>query len=292
MSFKNDTLSTTRLSRSQGNSKAGSLCNFHTHTSFCDGADTPRELVEVALQKGMRALGFSGHTPLCYGDPGTMTLDGENEYKQEVLRLRDEYEGRIEIYLGLENDAIDPHDRDDYEYIVGAVHFVVKDGERYCVDMSMAEMDRALRDGFSGDGLALIRNYFEQMVHFTKNTRPDILAHFDLPVKFNSGNRYFDEESPAYQKLALEALEAASAYCQVVELNTGGMARGYRDTPYPAPFILKRLHELKCPVILSADAHQAQNLDFAFDNATELLRQTGFSERAQFGKNGFYMVEL
>ena len=35
--------------------------NFHTHTTFCDGKDTPEQMVLAAIQKGFSALGFSGH---------------------------------------------------------------------------------------------------------------------------------------------------------------------------------------------------------------------------------------
>ena len=35
--------------------------NFHTHTVFCDGKSTAREMVEQAIKLGFTALGFSGH---------------------------------------------------------------------------------------------------------------------------------------------------------------------------------------------------------------------------------------
>ena len=38
------------------------LSNFHTHTSFCDGKNTPEELVLYAIEQGCAELGFSGHS--------------------------------------------------------------------------------------------------------------------------------------------------------------------------------------------------------------------------------------
>ena len=35
--------------------------NYHTHTVFCDGADTPEDVVLAAIGKGFTHLGFSGH---------------------------------------------------------------------------------------------------------------------------------------------------------------------------------------------------------------------------------------
>ena len=36
--------------------------NYHTHTDFCDGQNTPEEMAEAAAKKGFTALGFSGHS--------------------------------------------------------------------------------------------------------------------------------------------------------------------------------------------------------------------------------------
>ena len=36
--------------------------NLHTHTCFCDGKNTPEEMVISAIEKGMDVLGFSGHS--------------------------------------------------------------------------------------------------------------------------------------------------------------------------------------------------------------------------------------
>ena len=35
--------------------------NFHTHTVFCDGADTAEDMVLAAIDMGMDEIGFSGH---------------------------------------------------------------------------------------------------------------------------------------------------------------------------------------------------------------------------------------
>ena len=35
--------------------------NLHTHSSYCDGKDTPEELVLYAISAGFSSIGFSGH---------------------------------------------------------------------------------------------------------------------------------------------------------------------------------------------------------------------------------------
>ncbi len=44
---------------------------------------------------------------------------------------------------------------------------------------------------------------------------------------------------PRYRAAALEALHAADPDATLLEINTGGVARGYRAAPYPALFLLR-----------------------------------------------------
>ena len=46
------------------------LSNLHTHSTFCDGVNTPEEIVKSAVERGFSSVGFSGHGytdfDLCY----------------------------------------------------------------------------------------------------------------------------------------------------------------------------------------------------------------------------------
>mgnify|MGYP002727377248 CR=1 FL=1 len=62
------------------------FANYHTHTTFCDGRDTPEQLVQEALRLGCPAIGFSGHSIAPYDYAG-MTPEHEAQYRAEVRRL-------------------------------------------------------------------------------------------------------------------------------------------------------------------------------------------------------------
>ena len=36
--------------------------NLHIHTKYCDGKDTPEEMVIAACEKGFQSIGFSMHS--------------------------------------------------------------------------------------------------------------------------------------------------------------------------------------------------------------------------------------
>lgn len=63
--------------------------DFHTHTTFCDGKSTPREMVEAAYRMGMTDFGVSGHADFSMFEPG-FGMDDEKlrQYTEELQELR------------------------------------------------------------------------------------------------------------------------------------------------------------------------------------------------------------
>ena len=104
-----------------------SLQNLHTHTVFGDGKNTAEEMVLGAIRAGCGSLGFSEHSPLppdVDPDGYTMAADSVPAYRREVLRLREAYAGKLEIFLGLEQDIDSAPPEDRYDYVIGSVHGV------------------------------------------------------------------------------------------------------------------------------------------------------------------------
>lgn len=269
------------------------LSNLHTHTSYCDGKNTPREMVQAALNKGFRSLGFSGHSFTPHDTGYCMSEQGTQRYKQEVRELQEAFAQHIDLFLGLENDFSAPQPDDGYDFIIGAVHYLRTPEGFFAVDESEEKLRTCINTQFGGDWLAAVRTYYHTVADMLQSgMRMDILAHFDLIEKFNAGGRLFDSESPLYRRLALEALEAAIERGIIVEVNTGAITRGYTQNPYPARFLLERLQETNTPVTLSADAHAAEHLNAHFDTAAALLRDVGFREVMELTHTGFVSCPL
>ena len=83
------------------------LQNLHQHSVFCDGTNTPEEVVLEAIKKGFGSIGFSSHCYMPYYDL-SMSLEKEVEYKKTVRALQEKYAGQIDIFLGLEYDLAYP----------------------------------------------------------------------------------------------------------------------------------------------------------------------------------------
>ena len=101
----------------------------------------------------------------------------------------------------------------------------------------------------------------------------DILGHCDLMKKRNTGNRFFDPQAPWYRKMTTRLLKSVKKHNLRIELNTGGIARGATNEPYPSPDMLATCAEFGIPITLSSDAHQSSHLDFYFSRRRPGSRQ-------------------
>lgn len=266
------------------------LQNLHTHTRYGDGKNTPEEMVLGAIRAGCTALGFSEHSPL----PPTLDPDGwtmvepdVERYRSEVLTLRDKYVGVISLYLGLEQDMDSSLTEGPWDYRIGSVHGLHANGCYFSVDNNAAVFRETIRQHFGGDPLALAEAYYRKLSRVAEATGCEIVGHFDLLTKFNEGGSFFDESSPRYQKAALDALDALSGKGLIFEINTGAISRGYRTTPYPAPFLLRELCRRGEAICITSDSHSADTILYAFAQATELARSCGFTESMVLTEKGF-----
>lgn len=261
------------------------LSNFHTHSVFCDGTSTVEESVLAAIEKGFCALGFSGHG---YTDFDlSYCMKDEDGYIREIKRLKEAYKDKIEIYLGIEEDAFHPVDRARFDYIIGSSHYVRTEKEYLPIDSSGEHFRRCL-DAFDGDALRFAEAYYESFCAYIHARRPDIIGHFDLITKYDEVEDSIFLASPAYNALAEHYIGLAADDACIFEVNTGAMARTLRKTPYPAENLLHVLKKKGARVILSADSHAASTLDFAFDEVRHSLREIGFRQAVTM-KNGKFV---
>ena len=240
------------------------MYDLHTHTVFSDGRDTPEEMTEEALRRGMTRIGFSDHSHADWDDAG-MPADRIEEYRAEILRLKEKYAGRIEVCLGLERDYYSDDFR-EYDYVIGSVHSVrMEDGYHLCVDWNSEWIERDCGKYFGGDWYALAEAYFRTEADVVRQTRCDIIGHFDLVCKLNERHRWFDESHPRYRAAWRRAADELLKTGKLFEINTGAISRGYKTEAYPSPEIRAYLRERGARMILSSDAHQKENLCYGFE---------------------------
>ena len=266
------------------------IYNFHTHSYYDDGREPLEDYVKSAIDKGMTAIGFSGHAPLPFYSEWSIEQKNYPDYLAEVHRLKEQYKGRIDIYLGLETDYIPGFVEDiqpmieegPLDYVVGSVHLVIKPGGKttddiWFIDGPREGYIRGLQDVFGGDARAATEAYFNQQTAMVNNQRPNIIGHLDKVNMHNHGE-LFDPEEEWYGKAVDRLLDAIAKHGTIVELNTRGVYRGKTENYFPETAILRKCLQREIPVMVNTDAHHPSQLDEHFDLAVKHLKAIGYNK--------------
>lgn len=278
--------------------------NLHTHSVFCDGKNTFEEMIESAISRQFTVLGFSSHSLYPGARSWHMPVERFSEYAQTLSQLKEKYADRINIQIGYEVDFFQASkpDMDFYknqhnaDYIIGAVHYVETDKGFYSVDNSTEIVRSNLLKLYPTDllktkepdddeallpfvnGKAAVCEYFATERKMLQTCNFPILAHPDLIRKRNGALKFFVENEDWYIEELKATAKAIAKNGAIVEMNTGAIARGVMDDFYPSPIFLKMLYELKVPVCISSDCHNADFIDCAFDRAKTHAKKIGFKE--------------
>jgi histidinol-phosphatase (PHP family) len=203
----------------------------------------------------------------------------------EVLRLRGEYFGKIEVMLGLEMDFLDGLEnycrdliaRYPWDYIIGSVHY----------------LDTACRLGAwpkncGGDIGAHYKRYFEQLRKLARSGICDIIAHFDIPRRTGQ-----DPTAANAADIADTLREIANAGLSL-EINTSGYR--HAELPHPAPYpnfpIIKEAIALGIPMTVNSDSHDPQHVGWKFAEIELFLRRNSCEQLARYERRKRVMYDL
>lgn len=265
------------------------LCNLHTHTVFCDGDNTHEEMVISAIKKGFSSLGFSGHAKPSFDSFGITDI---KSYIETVKKLKEKYRNEIEIYVGIEDEALSPIcNRSDFDYIIGSLHYIKCDDAILPFDLSF-EGYKNVFALFNNDIAKFSESYYSQFCDYILKYKPQIIGHFDLITKFDELDSDLLSSSDEYNKIAEKYLKIALKSDSFFEVNTGAISRKYRTTPYPSENLLKIIKDNHGKIIITSDAHSKDTLDFAFDETEKYLKEIGFKYTYILHNNNFVKQEL
>lgn len=244
--------------------------DLHVHSTFCDGKDDPEAIIQTAISRGMKTLGFSSHAHTPFYEEWCMSPSVTEDYKKTIRLLQKKYASRIRILLGTEWDYYSDGPRDGYDYLIGSVHFLPFGDEYIPVDESPDVLLTAANKYANGDMLLLAEKYFELVSQIVEKTNCDIIGHFDLITKFNEKVQLFDEQDPRYIRAWQKACDRLLSAGKTFEINTGAISRGWRTTPYPSSPILKYLKEHGASFMLNSDSHQKETIMAYFEQFKNL----------------------
>ncbi len=271
--------------------------NLHTHTHYSDGNNPPIDYVHEALKLGMENLGFSDHSPLPFDNPFSLKSDHYQDYCAEVRQIGKQFADQLSIFLALEIDYIPGMSEDfrllrqngNLDYVIGSVHLVGahKAEDLWFTDGPHSETyDEGLRQFYDNDIRKGVTAFYHQTNRMIESQEMDVVGHLDK-IKMHNQNRFFREDEKWYINLVMETLQLIRENDLIAEVNTRGIYKKRCSSLFPSPWVLKEMHKMGIPVIISSDAHKPEELQMLFDETVEVLKQSGYRSGMRFTEKGW-----
>ena len=276
-------------------------CNYHTHTHFCDGKENMRFFVEKAIELQFDHLGFSPHAPISDLYDFTLTEDEIPAYLKEVAHYQKQYP-QIQIFKGMECDFIPGMTKDfsyyksnfGLDYIIGGVHLinVPNSNDVWFIDGPKREtFDHGIATFFNHDVKKAVTCFWEQTYEMIEAQKFDIIAHVDK-IKMHNQNRFFKEDEEWYVKLVDHAIDLIVNNHLIVEINSRGIYRLRCNNFYPSDYILEKLARKKAPMVISSDAHKAEELPLYYEEAKEKLQNFGVETLSVLINKAWHKIKI
>lgn len=254
--------------------KSGALFyDSHMHTPLCKHAwGEPEEYAAQALKAGLKGIIFTCHCPMPDGYwPMVRMAESEfDTYLELVKRTADAYKGKLDVLLGLESEYFPGyekwieslHQRADFDYILGAVHWQAKE--------YLNKYETGTIEGFR-------RTYFEHLAQSAETGLYDCLAHPDLVKNYHPDSWCF----AIIKNTVTNALDRIAKTGVAMELNTSGLNKSYSEMN-PGNEMLRMMAERNIPIVIGSDAHKAVRVGEHFVTALNNLSEAGYENVSYF----------
>jgi histidinol-phosphatase (PHP family) len=232
----------------------------------------------VASERGIAELGVAEHVYRFNQALEVWRHPFWQRYAHDDLDAYCEFvRGETDLRLGIEADFV-PGAEDrianlldgrPLDYVVGSVHFL-RDA---AVDIDEWDVwDRG------EDPDRVWRRYFETVAESARSGLYDIVAHPDLVKVWGRQRPRPEGDLRRFYEPAVEAFAETGV---AVEVSTAGWRKPIGEL-YPAPAFLEMVVEAGCPIALSSDAHEPNELGYRYEDAVELLDGLGVGELSVF----------
>ncbi len=235
------------------------IANYHTHTKRCNHASGEDiEYVQCAIEKNLKILGFSDHSPYnfhsSYYSTHRMKSYEFDGYIQSVMTLKEKFKNQITIHLGLEVEYYPNLFPELLEQLVSSpVEYIIL-GQHYLNDeIGSPKINKETTDK------NILKKYFYQIMEGLETEKFSYIAHPDMI-------RYVGDKK-TYQRYARELCKRAKNCGIPLEFNLLGVRK---NRNYPNPLFWEVAAEENNEVVLGCDAHSPDSIADSKDINTAL----------------------
>lgn len=274
------------------------LTNYHCHSHFCDGTSELEAYVKKALLLGVKALGFSSHSPIAFLNTWSMKQENLDLYFQEIDRLAELYAGKIEIYKSLEIDYIPqvtgPEKFSGLDYKLASLHYCgqFEDGSYLEVDGSSVLFKNGIDKIYASSVPDFLTAYWGNLTRLATSESTDIIGHIDKIKIHNTREEFWKHNDPYYHGLVETFLDAVSKTDARIEVNTRGVYKKKCDEPYPGSQILAMMQQRKIGIVLNSDSHTPDELVKSYETGTSAAQKAGYKNSWHFFQHQWIELAL
>lgn len=262
--------------------------DYHTHSTYCDGADSLEQMIKSAIKDKVDILGFSNHSMYPFAETWHIAPKEHFNYSNGINLLKSKYKEEIKILCGFEADFIPSLCESSFnrfsqfnpDYLIGSVHYIVNEKGFVTVDESAEGVLQGVNKLFNGNAKKFVQEYFYLQRQMLKNCDFTILGHPDLIRVRNASLKLFDENELWYKNEIKDLIKSIKKSDVLVEINTGAIFRKKMDDVYPSAYFLELMHDKNIPIIFCSDAHSKNAICANFDRAKIAACKAGYTERA------------
>jgi histidinol-phosphatase (PHP family) len=216
--------------------------------------------VQIALDKGLKVIGFAEHGPLHFDPEKRLTEPETYIYLKDAHSLKRKYASKIKILCGLEMDYI-PSEKDylrkiipnfNCDFVLGSIHFIEKGKDRISIWDYPALQDETVW-----------KQYFKQMNELISSGVYTGVAHPDMILRSGLPN------APLAQYF-INAIQECKFNNMTYEINCAGITKSSYDPSnkikitgkrtYPDINLAQIAYQQGVCLTIGSDAHEPEKL--------------------------------
>ena len=204
------------------------------------------------LCAGSDYTGFSGHSYTQRDREYCMSPSRTAQYKATIAKLKAEYRGKVDILCGIEWDVLSEDKPENYDYWIGAAHHLY--GKNTAGITRSTSARRTCTTASSMTSTATRWPQYEGLLcrgGKGGGQRPGHPGPHRPHQEAERRGRVLRRGVSPLQAAALKALAVAKEHDCRLEVNTGGVYRGYRKDFYPGAWLLGEWQKMGGRVIIT-----------------------------------------
>lgn len=253
--------------------------DYHLHTKYSsDSTASPKEHIKQALEMGLDEICFTDHQDYDY-PIDSFNVDIES-YKDEILKLKEEYKDQIKIIwgieIGLDLDHIDEINNfinsNDFDFVIGSIH-VINHTEFYYGEHFKNKTKEQAHKQFFEETLKCVQEF----------DCFNVLGHMDYICRYGPyPNKLVDHSK--YQNIIDEIFRTLISKGKGIEVNTSGY-KTLGVNGFPNFNQVQRYYNLGGRIItIGSDSHTSDRVgEHVIDVKKELIK-IGFDDVTTFTK--------